>query len=240
MVTVSVYGTDNRCTYDALQRLQGKGRGVAFIDPDTITDDELDKLHSVGFRAVRVYMRAVSKNASQTEWPTVLRKYAARIRRLGWAIQIYISLAQVGEVFPLVPELGVKIVFDHLAHPEAGISPSLQPGCEELYKGLKENKNVFVKLSGTYRLTRVPDLESHIKHLLKIAPDQVVWGSDWPHTGSVEKNPGGDRKALQDYLTPDIPAFIQQCIEWCENDVTLMKKIWVDNPRRLWDYTSDD
>jgi len=109
-----------------------------------------------------------------------------------------------------------------------------------LYHLLETRKNAYIKLSGFYRLSEVPELDKHILHLLKIAPDQIVWASDWPHTAGPEANPNGDPQAIQDFLTPDIPGFIQHCIELCGHDEELIRKIWVDNPRKLWDYTADD
>jgi predicted TIM-barrel fold metal-dependent hydrolase len=237
---MSVYGLNNDCSIDALRRLKGKGRGIACIDPDTITDAELDELHNVGFRGIRLNLRTRSQTLLPDEWAKSLPKYANRIRRLNWVIQIFVSMPQIAFIAPIISTLGIKVVFDHLGHPEEGTIPSRQPGCSELYTILAENKNVYIKLSGTYRLEGVPGLDEHIKYLLQNFPDQVVWASDWPHTAGPEKNPGGDPKALQDSLTPDIPAFVRDCIAWCNEDEILMKKIWVDNPRRIWDYPFGD
>ena len=237
---MSVYGLNNECSVDAFCRLGGKGRGIACIDPDTTTDAELDELHSVGFRGIRLNLRTRSQSFSQDEWAKLLPKYANRIGKLDWAIQIFVSMQQVVLITPIIPSLGVKVVFDHLGHPESGAAPPNQLGCKELYTCLAEDKNVYIKLSGTYRLEGVPGLDEHIKYLLYHFPDQVVWASDWPHTAGPEKNPGGDPKALQDNLTPDIPKFLQDCSNWCNQDETLIRKVWVDNPRRLWDYSNND
>ncbi|KAJ7190856.1 hypothetical protein GGX14DRAFT_482322 [Mycena pura] len=241
IVAMSVYGTDNRCSIDALKRLNGKARGIACIDPHTITDAELDELHSVGFRGVRLNLRSRSQSLRAEEWPKLLRKYAERLQRLNWVIQLFVSMDQYASIEPVVPELGVKVVFDHLGHPDTGETPAAsQPGCAELYAILAQNKNAYIKLSGLYRLDGVPGLEEHIKKLLNMVPDQIVWASDWPHTAGSGHNPGGDPKATQEFLTPDIPKFIAECERWCEGDGGLMRKIWVDNPRRLWDYPFDD
>jgi predicted TIM-barrel fold metal-dependent hydrolase len=237
---MSVYGFNNDCSIDALRRLKGKGRGIACIDPETITDAELDELHAVGFRGIRLNLRTRSETLSPEKWAEELPKYADRIRRLDWVIQIFVSLPQIASIAPIIPMLGVKVVFDHLGHPESGTIPFRQPGCNELYQTLAENKSVYIKLSGTYRLEGVPGLNDHIQKLLKLFPDQIVWASDWPHTAGPEMNPGGDPKALQDNLMPDIPTFVTNCRQWCNQDESLVKKIWVDNPRRLWDYPFED
>lgn len=237
---MSIYGTDNRCSVDALRRLKDRGRGVACIDPTSITDRELDELHNVGFQGVRLNLRTRSQSFDSQQWAKESLRYASRLRRLDWVIQIFVSMDQIASITPIIPRLGVKVVFDHLGHPESGTAPAEQSGCSELYKILAENKKVYVKLSGFYRLEGVPGLEQHIKRLLEIAPNQIVWASDWPHTAGPEHNPGGDPKAVQDFLTPDIPKFIADCVSWCNGNEALIRKIWVDNPRKLWDYPHDD
>ncbi|KAJ6559618.1 hypothetical protein B0H19DRAFT_1220039 [Mycena capillaripes] len=210
IIAMSIYGTDNRCSIDALKRLNGGARGIACIDPHTITDAELDELHAVGFRGVRLNLRIHSQSLGVEKSPKLLHEYAERLRRLDWVIQVFVSMDQYASIAPVVPDLGVKVVFDHLGHPETGETHG------------------------------VPGLEEHIKKLLKMVPDQIVWGSDWPHTAGPEHNPGGDPEATQEFLTPDIPKFIAQCVKWCDGDGGLMWKIWVDNPKRLWDYPFDD
>lgn len=237
---MSVYGTNNGSMIDALRR-DSRQRAIAIIDPDKITDGELDELHQIGFRGVRINLRTRSERLGASEWEEILMKYHHRLHRLDWVLQIFVSMDQIASVSPIMPKLqGMKVVFDHLGHPEAGRSPTEQTGCKELYDLLERYENIYIKLSGLYRLPDVPDLEKHILHLLKLAPNQVVWGSDWPHTAGPEYNPGGDPKAIQDFLKVDIPAFVQDCLRWCSYDEALIRKIWVDNPRRLWDYLVDD
>jgi len=38
----------------------------------------------------------------------------------------------------------------------------------------------------------------------------------------------------------DDPSFVRRCKGWCGGDEGLISKIWVDNPRRLWQYDGDD
>jgi len=240
IIGASVFGTDNACLVDALRRLKGKGRGIAYIDPASITEAELDELHSVGVRGIRVNLWTRSLVYKPENWAMVLSSYAERLRRLDWVIQIYTSMDQIPSIASIIPTLGVKVVFDHLGCPDRASPPVSQPGCRALYGLLAENKNVYIKLSGFYRLSKVPELDQHMRKLVEIAPTQVVWASDWPHTGGATRNPGGDRTVEQDFMTPDIPKFIRDCIGWCRGDEALMRKIWVENPRKLWDYHDSD
>ena len=55
LVQPSVYGTDNRGLLNALAVLGPEvARGVAVIDPETVSDVTLQDLHKAGVRGVRV------------------------------------------------------------------------------------------------------------------------------------------------------------------------------------------
>lgn len=239
LIAFSVYGTDNTSILDGLSKLNGKGRGVVCIDPDTITHKELSSMHDLGVRGVRLNLRTRSEKVDPTILSKVLRKYANKIREFGWALQIYISLDQIKHVASVVPALEVPVVFDHLGSPEGSVPPKDLPGYSELMSML-EQKLAYVKLSGLYRLVDTPCVDEYTKDILRVAPTQVVWASDWPHSGGVSRNPDGDRKKVQAYRTVDIPDFIETCKRWCNYDEDLIHKVWVDNPRRLWQYSEKD
>ena len=101
-------------------------------------------------------------------------------------------------------------------------------------------KKAYVKLSGTYRFPDTPGIGEYVQEILRMAPTQVVWASDWPHSGGVSKSPDGDRNKVQEYRKVDTTAFIATCKKWCNYDEDLMHMIWVENPRRLWQYDGDD
>jgi len=154
---------------------------------------------------------------------------------LGWVIQIFVSFDQIQHIADIIPSLGVPVVFDHLGMPEATVPPKLLSGYCDLM-ALLEQKLVYRKLSGMYRFPNTPGMKEYVQEILRIAPTQVVWASDWPHSGGAAENPGGDRNKIQEYRQVSIPEFIETCKKWCDYDEDLIKKIWVDNPRRLWQY----
>lgn len=237
IVTVSVYHTDPRSILDALSHLGGKARAVACIDPATISDDELRVLHQAGVRGIRLNLRTRGDALDKA----ALQAAANRVRPLGWALQLYVALDQVPDLAPLVPRLGVTVVLDHLASPHAARGPArLQKGYAEFMELLRSGL-VWTKLSGTYRFADLPDLDDYVTDILIAAPDRVVWASDWPHTGGVGSNPGGDRTLVQDYRNVDDVAWVQKCWDWCVkaedgDGANLARKIWVENPRKLWQY----
>ncbi|KFY36674.1 hypothetical protein V495_07690 [Pseudogymnoascus sp. VKM F-4514 (FW-929)] len=233
LVAFSVYGTNNSSIIDALRRLNGRGRGVVCIDPDSITQDELLDMHSIGVRGVRLNLKTRSQKPNRATFLRILRKYADKIRPLGWVLQLYIGLNQIALIADELAMLGVPIVLDHLGSPAGDVPGRKQVGYAQLLRLLAERK-VWIKMSGTYRFANLPDMELFARELLHTAPTQVVWASDWPHSGGVEMNPAGDRNKVQDYRSVSIPDFIARCKSWCDYDEHLMRGIWVDNPRRLW------
>lgn len=239
LIAFSVYGNDNSSIIDALKRLKGKGRGVVCIDPDTITKSELDDMHEVGVRGIRLNMRTKSQKFQRAAFAAVLRKHADKIRHLGWVIQLYIELGQIGLMAEDIESLGVPVVLDHLGSPADNMPGRGQPGYTELIRLLAQRK-VWVKMSGIYRFASLPDVDVFAREILRTAPSQIVWASDWPHSGGVAMNPGGDRNKVQDYRVVSIPDFIERCKSWCDYDEELIRAIWVDNPRRLWQYTDLD
>jgi predicted TIM-barrel fold metal-dependent hydrolase len=239
---MAAYGMDNSSMLAALEKLDGKGRGVVVIDPDTVTDEDLDKMHAIGVRGIRVNFHTRKEKISREAFQTLVQKYANRIRRLNWVIQLWIELYQFALVADVIPQLGVDVVIDHLGGPHSTTTRiQEQDGYKEIMKLLREKK-MHVKLSGIYRFKgeEMPGLDEYVTEILQCAPDQVVWGSDRPHPAGPERNPDGDPYKAQEYLEIDIPAFIERCRAWAGHDEHLIKKIFVDNPRRLWRYDYDD
>ena len=239
LVAISVYGTDNDLLLQSLRHLKGKARAVVSIDPETTPDQDLDEMHALGVRGVRINLKSTSQNKTKEELIKTLKRYAQRIRRLKWAIQLHIGLADIAKIATEIPNLGVPLVIDHLATPDQTLAPRLQPGYTE-FLDLLAKQLIWVKLSGIYRFAQLPELDTYVREILRVAPTQVVWASDWPHTGGVAANPEGERKALQEYRRFDVPAFVAKCREWCGDDEGLVEKIFVGNPRRLWQYEEDD
>lgn len=189
-------------------------------------------MHELGVRGVRVNLKTTTQMPDRTSLKKLLGTYANRIRPYGWALQLYISLSQIALIAEDLPMLGVPVVIDHLGAPSETAPPRKQTGYAPLMALLAEQK-VYVKLSGLYRFSTMPDLEDYIREILRVAPTQVVWASDWPHSGGMEANPGGDRTKVQEYRKVNIPSFVLDCKRWCDGDEKLVRKIWVENPRRL-------
>ena len=74
IVQPGYYGTDNRCTVEAVRAGNGDFRGIAHFGPE-ISDAELDSLYAAGIRGVRRNLKAVNGVVSYA----VLDRLAARL-----------------------------------------------------------------------------------------------------------------------------------------------------------------
>ncbi|CAK7203347.1 hypothetical protein SEUCBS139899_006080 [Sporothrix eucalyptigena] len=244
VVAVSTYGYDNRHLIDALQQLNGRGRGVAVVNINAVTDAKLDEMHAAGVRGLRFNLHTLHQTIDRVAFEEAVQKYADRIRRLDWVLQLFIHMHQIPLVADIIPQLGVDVVFDHLGAPtDPTVAVQKQAGYAELMALLRA-KHAYVKMSGVYRFygEKMPGLDEYCRELLQDVPTQVVWGSDRPHPTGPDHftNPEIERLIPQDYQTIDIPAFVAQCRKWCDHDEDTIKMIFVDNPRRLWRYNRDD
>lgn len=236
LTAISVYGNDNRLLLDRLRKLEGRGRGVVSIDPEKVTDQELNEMHAIGVRGARINLKSTGTSLHTETMIKLLKSHARRLRPLGWTLHLHIEMVELIKIHDVIPNLGVDVVLDHMCTPARNDDPRHQKGYNWMMD-LIVKPQVYVKLSGLYRFNnQMSGLERYIKKVLEVAPTQVIWASDWPHTKGAKLNPDHDRKKHQEYRTVDVPAFIEDCFTWCEGDETLMHKILVDNPRRLWKY----
>lgn len=217
IVQPSFYGTDNRCTLDALRAAHGRWRGVVVIDPD-IEETALREMHTLGVRGVRINLRyrgGVGLDA--------IERTAERIRPHGWHMQFLLDGRALPDLEPRLSTLGVDIVIDHMGHipVAAGVD---HPGFRCLLRMLK-SRRCWIKLSGAYRISDgAPEYEDAIpfaRALVDTAPDRLVWATDWPHPAISGPMPNDGE--LLDLLARWAP------------DPDVRRRILVENPRSLYD-----
>ncbi len=222
IVQPSVYGTDNRCTYDAVRQSGGKWRGVAVVHPEA-TRGELQALHEAGFRGVRINL--LFKGGLMMD---VLEKMARRIEPWGWHLQLLVAGRDLVDLAPRLRRLPVLSVIDHLGHLPAALTVR-HPAFAALLSLVREGR-CWVKLSGAYRISSKPfpydDVLPMAQALVEAGPEQMVWGSDWPHPSFAGEMPVD--AGLLDLLTEWVP------------DPGLRRRILVENPARLYDFPPGD
>ncbi len=235
IVHPSPYGTDNACSIDAIQRLGNRARGVAVIDPAAITDAELLAFNAGGMRGVRANLQTAGVFDPDVCWDT-LRQLRDRISPIGWHLQTFTNLAVIEALHGKLEALGVMLVVDHFGGAKAALGVK-QPGFAALLS-LAAKGQAYVKLSGAYRVSEQHDAAdaAPLAHaLIEANPDRMLWGSDWPHPGG-SRHEGKARDAIEPFHEIDDGAALNRLHRWVGGDATLLRRILVDNPARLYGY----
>lgn len=222
VVTPRNYYTDNRVTLDAIERLgSANTRGVAVLRDD-VTDETLQVLHDGGIRGIRFSLYTPANAAATFE---MVEPLAARIKDLGWHVQLHWTADQIAAHADLLRKIESTIVFDHmgrLPHP-AGIA---HPARAIISRMLDQGKT-WVKLSGPYldtklgRASNYSDVNAVAKSWISQNEDRMVWGSDWPHPTEQDK--------------PDDAQLIDLLAHWT-SDSAIIHKILVTNPENLYGF----
>lgn len=217
LVQPSVYGTDNRYMLEVMQRHPEQLRGVVVVD-EHISDEELEHMHALGVRGVRI--NVLFRGGVNLD---LMEHLASRVADLGWHMQFLIDVRFLSEFEARIVKLPCPVVIDHLGHFPAHLGVK-EPGFERLRRNVADH-GWWVKLSGAYRLSdRHPDYadtDALARALLEVAPERMLWGSDWPH---VALNSTPDTHSLLDRLPLWVP---------CERQ---RQNILVDNPATLYDF----
>lgn len=233
VVQPSVYGSDNRCTLDAIARLGEGARGVAVIDPQTSLGD-LETLARSGIRGLRLNLAAAAADA-----PAALRvlKHANEVAaQFGWHIQVFAPIEVIQALRRELRQLDVPLVLDHFAgvHASAGVKSE---GFKVLV-GLLDGGHCHVKVSAPYLVSEQPSLDEIaplLRGLVAVAPQRLLWGSNWPHplggVGDITRGPVSMFREIDD------GAALQRLARWLEDD-TLFARILVDNPAALYGFNN--
>lgn len=221
LVQPSVYGADNTVMLEAMRTAGARFRGVAVVEDD-IPDDELKQLDAAGVRGVRVNIVDVKDRKAGTLPLAALRKLAERIQPLGWHMEFLMHVDEFPDLDRSFADFPVDIVLGHLGYmkTENGLE---DPGFQALLRLVKSG-HCWVKLTGPYRISSeplpYPDVTPFAHALLQAAPDQMLWGTDWPHV--MLKGSMPNDASLCDRLSEWIP------------DASLRSRVLVHNPARLY------
>jgi D-galactarolactone isomerase len=220
VVQPSSYGTDNRCTLDAVEQLGKTARAVAVVNT-SVTDAELKRLAASGVRGIRFNL--VQAGATSVD---MLEPLSKRVHELGWHVQLHMLGDQIVEIKEVLQRLPSAIVFDHLGRIPGSASVS-HPAFGVIGK-LLEKGQTWVKLSSAYQDSKVgppsyADMMGLAQAFVKAAPERMLWGSDWPHPTVKSTKP--DDAILLDLLS-----------DWAPDERT-RRRILVENPETLYGFT---
>lgn len=220
IVQPAAYVTDNRVTLDAIAQFGDSARGVAVVHPD-VDDAALATLAAGGIRGIRFSVFDPRTAATAVE---MIEPLAHRVAPLGWHVQLHMRGDQIAAHAALLRRLPCPIVFDHM-----GRLPQPEGTRHEAFaviRDLIQTGRAWVKLSGAYLDSRVgppgyDDAAEVARTFIALAPDRVVWGSDWPHPTEAHKP---DDAVLFDLLSVWAP------------DAGAVRRILVENPQALYGF----
>lgn len=221
IVQPSLYGSDNRCTLDAMRQLgPARARGVAVTRTDA-DDAEFEALHAAGIRGLRFFLLADDFTLGDAE------AMARRVAPLGWHLQFQGDGDWLLEALPYLIDLPVDIVIDHVGRTPAqsGVGG---PGFQTLLR-LMERGRCWVKISAPYLATtdgppHYADVGEKVRALVSVRPNRLVWGANWPHP----HHHGPEDK-------PEEADDLDALLDWVP-DERLRNAILADNAAVLYDF----
>jgi 2-pyrone-4,6-dicarboxylate lactonase len=226
-VQPSAYGFDNSCMLDAMRQLDPAiRRGIIDLDETTTSDKELSDLDSLGVRGIRVNISPIRKpeaGLAASIRPRILR--LARIcAERAWHLDFLTPGWLVSELMPTLYDLPVEFSVAHMGLFPAKNGPK-QPGFQSFLDLVDDgSRRCWVKLTGIYRFSTASDfsdVKPMAQALIERVPDQLIWGSDFPHL-SFHDRVG----TIQLY---------NLLAEWAPDPKT-RQRILADNPARLFGF----
>lgn len=202
-------------------------RGVALITERT-TDAQLDRMHEAGVRAIRMtFVGFLNRNPSMDFFHHAVKRAAER----GWHLLLHLEPESLLELSDTIVGLPLCVVIDHCAHIDSGRGLE-QPAVRRLLE-LHRLAHCWVKLSSLDRWapSGAPSYSEAVvlaQAVLRNAPERVLWATDWPHV--MYKNP-----RIPVDPPPHIPDLLQLLFNVVEDDDTLLQRVLVENPARLYE-----
>jgi predicted TIM-barrel fold metal-dependent hydrolase len=222
----STYGRDNSCMLDAIKLCGDNAKGIADVD-ENISDAELARLHSAGVVGIRFNLgppnRPVEAGLMEKHLPRLLR-LDARCAEIGWQLDILSPSWLIVEMLDVYKNLKSQFTLAHFGMFLAR-DGAKQPGLLKMVDFLKHGPGrCYMKLTAPYRMASEPLFEDSTviaRTLIEAAPDQVIWGSDYPYLSNAHRVHSIDLFNLIAQWMPD---------------KNIQQKILVDNPAKLFGF----
>jgi predicted TIM-barrel fold metal-dependent hydrolase len=220
LVNASCHGTDNTVILDAIAQSGGRYRGVANVD-DGFTTADLQRLNDGGVRGCRFNF---VKHLGGIPDMDAFHRIIVRIRPLGWHVVLHFDAQDLRRFKNMLVNLDVPFIIDHMGRVPTRDGLEQQPFLDLLdMAGLD---HCWVKVCGAERIAwEGPPFTSAVpfaQAIIDVAPDRVLWGTDWPHPNIKQHMPNdGDLVDLIPLFAPTAEG---------------RQKLLVDNPHRLYGF----
>jgi predicted TIM-barrel fold metal-dependent hydrolase len=222
LVNASCHGTNNDPIIDAIAQSGGAYRGVANID-QSFDEKAIEKLNAQGIRGCRFnFVKHLGGVPDMDEFHLVVN----RIKGFGWHVVLHFDAIDLVTHEDLLDNLPVPYIIDHMGR--VPTKDGLEQKPFQILKEFAKRENCWVKVCGAERISSMgppfTDAMPFARELIRIAPDRVLWGTDWPHPNIKEHMPNDG----------DLVDLIPLMAETPE----LQQKLLVDNPHCLYGFSN--
>jgi len=218
------FDTDHSLLIDTLESLspatRANFRAIGIVGDD-LTDGQMQRLDALGVCGARFNL---GRRYGQTHTPQSVRRSMDRLREIGWHARLHVGGSDIpewGDFFRSVKDL--TMVIDHMGHLDFSLGLE-QPALRWILDSLK-NENWWVKLSNGNRDSAMEsgwdDAIPFARAMIAAAPERMIWGTDWPHTGWRKRRMMNDAEV------------VELLYRYVDHDADLIRSILVDNPARL-------
>lgn len=223
LVQATAYGPDHSLLFDVLEQAPTL-RGVMVARPHEWAHRLGGTRLPEGLKAARFSHRSgAGGNFAGSASFDDLQQMAGSLADAGLHAELWTDCVALSDIAPLIAKLPVPVVIDHMGMFD--VSKGLSDKGFQTLLRLLEGGKVWMKLCAYRNLgNAITDEGFELAKpfhsaMLEANPDQLVWGSDWPH---LRVNP-----------VPDAAQLLDAFHRWT-NDAALTKKILVSNPARLY------
>jgi predicted TIM-barrel fold metal-dependent hydrolase len=221
MVQPNAHGTDTRITLDAVRKSEGRVRGMIRADP-SLTPAEVERLHDGGVRGLRIALRKVDGHSFDA---ALFQRMVDLITPHRWPLDLQIDGDAIESMSERIRAVPVPVIIDTFGH--MNLRSGLEQPAIRAMVALLETGKVWVKTTGANRFLAlgVPyaTIVTLARRYITVAPDRILWGTDWPHSAVYEPCQMPNDGDLLDMLLDYAP------------DEAQRRKILVDNPAALFD-----
>lgn len=217
-----VHGFDNSAVEDAIAHGEGRYLGVALV-PSSVSDDELQRLSSKGFKGVRFHFM---NHLAATSTMDDIVALTHRLKKFNMHLQVHFESSMIHSIAAPLAKSVVPVVIDHMGRVDATQGAN-HADFAALFDLLK-NPLFHVKVSGIDRIDSTPSHAPQYsagvalaKLLVENYPDQCVWGTDFPHPNHTH--------------VPSDSALVEALSHMAFTQIWL-DKLLVTNPERLYGF----
>jgi predicted TIM-barrel fold metal-dependent hydrolase len=232
LVQPNSHGSDTRAMMSALTALGPRARAVTVIDPWNNSAGDLTAMRDNGIRGVRLNIHTAGSPAADAA-AQALDRLLHLVRESGLHLQLFAAGTLLTELLPWISRANqrsggaaVQVVVDHMGM-------VIQDGGDGLETArMLTDHGCWIKLSAPERMGVSPD-DARVHRLVDEyatrAPDRILWGSDWPHSGLVHDRPITEAEPFRQV---DDGARLTTIRRWLGD--SLLERMLVVNPRELY------